>query len=246
MLMVAAEDAVSVEWVDPDDGFDRRRLDYYGPATDRLVGVQAHMAVINPSNPVPTHCHTVDQFQVMFGVAGARFRTKAIPPVLVHYADAYSVYGPITTDDQTLQFLTLRAVEGAGILHMPADRDKIPRRGGRQVSATPPAIDSDHEASGVVVEYVIGPEDDGLAAYLITAGAHADLTIDAASHARGQYVCVIDGDVQMDGSRFGPQSVGWHSGDDTSVRARAGAAGCRLIVMTFPSGWQDREGARSA
>jgi hypothetical protein len=93
----------------------------------------------------------------------------------------------------------------------------------------------------VATEHLFGPEQDGLAAYVVTAAAGADITIAAVAQSRGQYVCVIDGSLLIDGATYGPRSLGWHPGDDEPVRGRSGPDGCRVVVMSFPTVASQRE-----
>ena len=48
---------------------------------------------------VPQHFHHVDQFQVIVA-GGGRLGTHGVEPLAVHYAGAYTAYGPIVAGAQ--------------------------------------------------------------------------------------------------------------------------------------------------
>src|SRR5215470_18719270 len=62
---------------------------------------------------IPPHFHEVDQFQVVVDGRGT-IGKHALEPVTVHYTDAYTPYGPITTVGDGMLFYTLRAQESNG------------------------------------------------------------------------------------------------------------------------------------
>jgi hypothetical protein len=85
------------------------------------------------SEPIATHFHPIDQFQLIVGGTG----WLASHPVGIgslHYADAYRPYGPIEAGRDGLAFLTLRATVDFGAYYMPASRNLLREKAGRQAS----------------------------------------------------------------------------------------------------------------
>src|ERR1700738_3467863 len=82
------------------------------PAEDNLqVYVLEHPGEGLVSGP---HFHPVDQYQV-FVHGGGHLGKRAIGEITVHYADAYTPYGPMVAGDQGMSVYTIRAtptVEG--------------------------------------------------------------------------------------------------------------------------------------
>src|SRR5690348_1666786 len=73
-------------------------------------GPQMYMNQVDRGVELGSHFHRVDQFQVFFGDEGSVFQRKPIPELLVHYTDAYSVYGPFkAAPDSDLLYATIRA-----------------------------------------------------------------------------------------------------------------------------------------
>ena len=52
---------------------------------------------------------------------------------MLHYADAYTTYGPFGTGEAPLQLFTLRRQASEITGFMPKDRDKLVRRGRRNL-----------------------------------------------------------------------------------------------------------------
>ena len=89
------------------------------------------MVMLPPGYLGRAHFHEVDQFQVFFGGAGATYQRHEVPWAMLHYADAYTTYGPFQAGGSTLRFFTLRARPTLGTHYMPESRDKLVRRGRR-------------------------------------------------------------------------------------------------------------------
>ena len=110
---------------------------------------QAFLVEQEANATILTHYHQQNQFQVVVGGDGTLGR-HAVAPLLVHYAGAFTGYGPIVSGAQGLQYLTFRANNDPGAQFLPlsglADRvDELPRdtqflvichSGGRSAKAT--------------------------------------------------------------------------------------------------------------
>ena len=103
---------------------------YSGP------GPQVYMNSVDPGVTLSAHFHRIDQFQVFFGTDGARFQRKPVPPVFVHYADAFATYGPFSAaPDASLLYATIRARSDNYGGVMPGARGERPYLGRRHLSA---------------------------------------------------------------------------------------------------------------
>jgi hypothetical protein len=211
-----------------------RRVEFvtmYEPFGHDGIGPQGFLVEMLPEHVGPAHFHDINQFQVFFPARGARYQRTAIDAVLLHYADAYATYGPFESGAEPLQFFTLRATHTRFIGYMPTDRDKIVRRGGRNVHVEVPPRRLD--TSQGTVDALIGPHPDGLAAHRLTAGAGGSLPIPA-SGGIGKYVLVLDGEVLHDGERHGAQSLAWLDPEGPEVLSAPKSSGFDALVMEFP------------
>ncbi|RBY82253.1 hypothetical protein [Blastococcus sp. TF02A-26] len=112
-----------------DRGHGYALADYLGDHGDTAAGPQAYL-VRQGTAELGAHFHEVDQFQVVVGGAGTLGR-EAVGRGVLHYADAYTSYGPIRTDPAVgLEYVTLRLEPTTGINPMPQEREKRRAAGG--------------------------------------------------------------------------------------------------------------------
>ena len=92
---------------------------------------------------------------------------------------------------------------------MPERRYHLAYRGKRHLRATPAPFDIDNPLAEREVreEIVIEDPTDGLEAMVVTAGPHAALVVEPSTTTSGQYVLVVDGEVEIEGTIYG--RVAW-------------------------------------
>src|SRR4051794_15043347 len=89
-------------------------------------GPQAFLVAMPPNNTGRAHFHASDQFQVFFPAEpGSVFQRTPMEKVFVHYADAYTVYGPFSSGQGGLEFFTLRAHGSDVTAYMPESREQL-------------------------------------------------------------------------------------------------------------------------
>src|SRR5262245_32821316 len=99
---------------------------YAGPSPSQRPGIlppgppgpQIYLAEEPADDALPAHFHAVDQFQVVVKGSGA-FGKHEVAPFAVHYADAYSPYGPIRAGAGGLDFFTVRTLPDTALFPMP-------------------------------------------------------------------------------------------------------------------------------
>ncbi len=199
-------------------------------------GPQAFMVTMASGGRVPAHFHRVDQYQLLLGGGGARYKGTELPArsLTVHYADAFSTYGPIEAGAAApMEFYTLRAFTDMFTAYMPAERDKLPAtRRHRNIHLTIQTGD------GQVTrrrdrEELIAETDDGLAAWRATMGP-AQPVQSGAPAGSGQYCYVISGSVLAAGKELGPRSLAWLPAGSPAVGAAGGPGGCDVLFLQFP------------
>src|SRR5262245_6284358 len=70
------------------------------------TGPQVYLAESEPGDRVPPHVHLVDEFQVSL-LGGGSIGNHLVAGVTVHYADAFSPYGPLLAGPAGLSFFTV-------------------------------------------------------------------------------------------------------------------------------------------
>ena len=176
------------------------------------------------------HFHQADQFQVVVAGEGT-LGSHAVRPFCVHFAGAYTAYGPIRAGAGGLTYFTLRNGFDPGARYMMREENRAalravrPRRH-REAVAGPLDIGS----GGVV----LGPEPDGMAAWQYRVGPGEDVAGPSPANGLGQYWLVLDGTVWRDGMRLGPLSCAFVYPEDPPFAAIGGPDGAVVLAMQFP------------
>jgi hypothetical protein len=215
-------------------GFDRNL--FFGAPDSDGPGPQAYVNDLDPDVELAAHFHKVDQFQVFFGAAGATYKHRAIPAVLLHYTDAYSTYGPFRSGLNTrLPYATLRAQSSNYGGVMPGAKDALIRRGGLRNLTIEVLVTRAEPGSAPSVRPILEAQPDGLQAFTLTLAPGQSDTVAASRRTSGRYFCVLTGGLDVDGTEIEVHSLGWAPPTETEVEVTAGPSGCCLLVMDFPS-----------
>ena len=107
-----------------DDGKRAWRTNFMIPSDPESRQPQAFLAEMSAHRNLRTHYHANDQFQIF--VSGDGHAGKhPIAPFQVHFARAYTPYGPIVAQDAGVGFLTLRAKKDGGAQFLPEKREQL-------------------------------------------------------------------------------------------------------------------------
>ncbi|HEY4331589.1 MAG TPA: hypothetical protein VGM78_03425, partial [Ilumatobacteraceae bacterium] len=178
---------------------------------------------------VGLHFHEHPQFQVFVEGAGI-FQRHAVGPIAVHFTDAYSVYGPIIAGDPGLSFFVLRAELDAGGQYMPGSREKLIRRGKRNLSEE---IDLERlDAEGRVTVFA---DDDGLLGEAVRLRAGESTALPDASGVPACYTLVLEGSATSSETALDKYSVIHRRDGDGPLDLIGGVDGCMLLHMRFPA-----------
>jgi hypothetical protein len=186
---------------------------------------------------VNLHFHDTDQFQVFFPSPGSTFRRHQMEPLVVHYADAYSTYGPIVAGPADMHFMTLRAKGSRFVAYLPQEREKLVKKGKRNYhvglqSWLSEPMPADREAR---MKPLFKPQFDNMAIHAVAAGPGARFEGPSPRQSSGQYYCVVDGTFNDGAQRLERMAVAWRGPGDDLPALVAGPEGGRLLVMQFPA-----------
>jgi len=176
------------------------------------------------------HYHQADQFQVVVAGAGA-LGTHAVRPISLHFAGAFTAYGPIRAGEGGLSYFTLRNGFDSGARYMMRAENRRALRGVRPRRHRE-AVAGPLEGLGNAL--LLGPEADGLAAWHYRLAPGERLVGAAPGDGQGQYWLVVEGSVARDETTLGPLSCAFVYPDDAAFRATAGGDGACLLAMQFP------------
>jgi hypothetical protein len=181
------------------------------------------------------HFHQADQFQVF--VAGSGHIGKhAIDGVSVHYAGAFTPYGPIVPGDDGLSYMTMRNSFDPGTKRMPRERELL-RSGGRKprarISPTLSTLaDPGPNAAPIVA---LDPEADGLAAWLYRCAPGAQISGPDPRIGGGQFWLVLAGELDDGAGTLPRMSCVFVSPDEAPFTPTAGTFGCDVLALRFPT-----------
>jgi len=187
----------------------------------------------DPGSVAHAHYHQADQFQVV--VHGrATLGTHAVAPVTVHFAGAYTAYGPIRAGEEGVHYFTLRNGfdPGARFMELAEHRAAlrtVPGRRHREAVAGPA-----EPRDALAVESLLPEQADGLGAWRYRLAPGGTLVGPAPAAGAGQYWLVLSGGLLRDNAAYGPLSCGFAYPDDTPFTGEAGPQGLDVLAMQFP------------
>jgi hypothetical protein len=193
---------------------------------------QAFLVEYRPGRILAPHFHDVDEFQLFLAGSGSMGR-HVVEPVTLHFARAFTAYGPITAGDGGLSFLTLRARRDAlGPQKLPERRAELERQRERRPWQAHQQLPPRSGGQAMTpLSLFDGPN--GLSAVVLDVGADAALCAPA-SAAGGQFLVAIEGSLVEEGSEREAPAVGFVPCSDAPQALRAGGAGARVLCLNFP------------
>lgn len=206
-------------------------VEYIGRVDVLQRGPQAFTSTTPEGFLFPPHYHLADQCQVFIG-GSAKMPTHDVVPITVHYADAYTPYGPIEVREGGLTYFNFRARTDVGAQYMPAERKGIAIKGGREIVATC-RLGLHVEVETLRLETLIDLQHDHLAAYEMVAAPGVHL-IDSIAGGSGRFQLVLDGELEQDGKTLPKHSVAYAAGGERFGRRVAGPSGAHVFEIQFP------------
>lgn len=189
-----------------------------------------------PNVSLRAHFHAQNQFQLFVGGSG-RIGSHAIRPLTVHYAGAYTGYGPLVSGPEGIAYFTIRAVFETGAFYMPESREKMIRGPKRQLTSdpVPPADEASLAAlTDVQAHDLIPLQSDGIAARVLRLPPGASGTAAGAKGIAGLYCVVSAGSLIYGATELRLWESVFASGDEAPVPLLAGARGAEVVLLQLP------------
>jgi len=207
--------------------------DYLGQRHQVLSGPQAYLVnQLDARSEIYPHFHDVDQFQIFVRGSG-RIGTHSVSPVVVHYVDAYSPYGPIVANELGLSYLVLRLAAASGGWKMPESRNLIVGGPGRRITVKFDGYDRVPTDAGLVQRSTLrGPADDGLEISSLHFGP--DSRLEGDPPAGGQCIIVTAGALVQGGTLLPKESLIFLERGEPPAMLAASTQGATLLVLQFP------------
>ncbi len=198
----------------------------------------AYLVEQSPDQTVDAHYHEVEQFQLFVGGNG-HIGTHLLDGLTVHYAGAYSPYGPIVSGPQGVQYVTLRRDWDRGAQWMPGAAPALramPNRKHITFTSQPQAPCADLTAlTGASETPLLPTAEGGPQAWRVCAGPGVEVRGDPRGSG-GQFWYVLAGSVQRDGASWGAGDCFYLTSDEAPWKCRAGGQGAELVRLAFAAG----------
>jgi len=187
------------------------------------------------SQVILPHFHEQNQFQVIVRGGGTLGRAE-VAPITVHYAGAYTGYGPITSGPEGLWYFTLRPMMDNGAQFLPESRPKMkpwPKKHYHSAPLEPLATQQLVQLAGVQAA-TIQHDKDGMRVETIRAPARARATASDPSSGGGQFFLVMGGSMRAEGRTYGKLACLWVPHTASALVFEAEAEGVEVLMLQCP------------
>jgi hypothetical protein len=218
-----------------ENGFSFHRSEWM--QSDRGPGLSPTVFLVEqpPNAVLAPHFHTQNQFQVVKEGSGT-LGAHAVGPGSVHYAGAFTGYGPLVAGPGGLSYFTIRAVYEAGANFLPAARDRLqrgPKRNAHGPVHEPLASDALRRLASARRVPLIAPQG-GLEACALQLPPLSPLEpIEA--RGSGQFQLVLAGTLETPQRRLQAWESRYLSPGEDAGGCAAGASGVHLLVLQMPA-----------
>jgi hypothetical protein len=234
--MIAVSSATApVEVVNADGYPEIEFTNFVGHYAKDDGGPQGYLVAYDEAGgTIPPHFHGVDQWQVVID-GGGRLGKHDATPVVVHYTDGYTPYGPIVAGDDGIEFYTLRVQSYLGVHVMPGSRSEMARRARRALTiAAGIKVGEPGMATAGESLHELVAEDDGVAAWSIRLDPGAIETAPSPADGGGQYHIVVNGTWAHADEQLPTKSVAFVAPGEPPAQYEAGPDGLEVVVTQFP------------
>jgi hypothetical protein len=202
---------------------------------DSLYSPTVFLAEQPPNCELAPHFHRQNQFQLFVEGEGS-IGQERIGPVTVHYAGAYTGYGPILSGDAWLKYFTIRSVFDTGITPTTEWREKMirgPKRHAKACAGPPWTVEQLTALQGTRHETVIAAEA-GLGAELFRLPPNTAQRLLPIARSVGQFIFVLTGTALVDGITLSLWDSAFLPASDGETAIAAGAQGAEVIALHMP------------
>lgn len=215
-------------------GFMGTRLGVPPPVERGATYPDVYFVEQGPGVVLPAHFHRENQFQIVM-LGDGTFGKKPMQAFRLHYAGAYTPYGPIAAGNDGIGYLTVRATYDPGARTMPDERDELHAVGRKPRDLVSAPIEFGRPARPER-RAILGPEPDGVAAWLYELPPGASIEGPDPSGTAGQFLVVLDGEMRAsDGKLLPPRScVFVDSGEGAQTLVATADAALAVLALQFP------------
>jgi hypothetical protein len=188
-----------------------------------------------PNCTLEPHFHTRNQFQ-LFLAGGGRIGPRELSPVTVHYAGAFTGYGPLVSGSEGIQYFTIRAQFESGFIPAAQAREKMlrgPKRHKDAFVGHPSSGQALHALPEVERRDIIAGEA-GLGVELLRLPAQSRCSVSPLAGSAGCFLFVLSGHASVAGVERAPWESAFVPRDDAAQEVSTAGSGAELVVLHIP------------
>jgi len=218
------------------EGFTFFRSEWMEGGKDPVLSPTVFLVEQPPGSVLAPHFHTQNQFQVVMAGSG-RLGAHEVATGSVHYAGAFTGYGPVVAGPEGLHYFTIRPVFETGANFVAVARDKMVR-GPKRSMQGPPVPQASMAALGALPGptwmHTIAPQADGLAATVcsLPPGGQAETPAPAAG---GQFQLVMAGAMRHEAGQLGIWESRYLAAGEPGGMLLAGPEGLQVLILQVPA-----------
>jgi hypothetical protein len=211
------------------------KTDFITSAHDALPSPQAFLVEQDPNQVILPHFHEQNQFQIIVQGGGTLGRA-IVAPITVHYAAAFTGYGPITSGDEGLWYFTFRPMMDNGALFVHESRDKMKPGPKKHYHSEPFGATPESELAELRKAEIrtIHADPTGPTIAIIRMPPGQPLPVSEAGQGGGQYLLVTSGSLVAPGALHSKWSCIWIGNGDDPLQGVAGEQGAEVLRLEFP------------
>jgi hypothetical protein len=218
-----------------DNGFGFHRSEWMQSGSGPGLSPTVFLVEQPPNAVLAPHFHTQNQFQVVKDGSGT-LGPHAVGPGSVHYAGAFTGYGPLVAGPAGLSYFTIRAVYETGANFLPLARDKL-QRGPKRHAQGPVHEPLTPEALGALDSVrrvqLIAHQDD-LEAFALQFPPFSKLEV-GQPRGSGQFQLVLAGALETPQGRLEAWESRYLSAGEDPGACAASSSGVHLLVLQMPA-----------
>ncbi|MFN0301721.1 MAG: hypothetical protein ACKVQU_15360 [Burkholderiales bacterium] len=205
--------------------------------SDQSAAPAPHALLVeqDPEQVILPHFHEQNQFQVIVNGGGTLGRSE-VTPITVHYAGAYTGYGPITSGKGGLWYFTLRPMMDNGAQFLPESRAKMKPWPKKHWHSAPIGSAAAGELACLVAVRVatIQVDPDGMLIQTIRIPPNGKHVAPSPAPGGGQFFLVTVGQLVVAPKVYSQWSCIWVAHTDEAITLEAGAAGVEVLLAQCP------------
>lgn len=212
------------------DGIEFYKGEWLETDQDPVLSPTMFLVEQPPNTVLDTHFHGENQFQ-LFVKGGGSLGRDPIGPLTVHYAGAYSGYGPLKSGEDGIFYFTIRSVFETGRMMGATQMVRGPKRHFATKPLPPMAADELKALTSTASIDLIEIQPDGIAARVLRLPPGATAKgLDPASGG-GQFYIVVGGEMLHGDQKLGRWESVFYSSDEATPELRAGPQGLEVVCL---------------